>query len=270
MNIDAKSIAIIKAKYWQNGWISTNDRFLSSEDSSYLNENGWVLGTVKKSHDQIVNEICEMSRVVSINACAAMLSGSLSSRRVQERSYLSSVIQAKNLPLHSHTENGECPICGLYKEETFDQDVMVFEKIMWGGVRLTDLTYIWLDLKLLNINSQPIQEINELENFVRELANDMSPLSASKFAATLKSIKGNKSEREVLCGILGICDILQHPDHPGFLHRYVERSEREEPNQHFLDLEWPYCWYNRKFGVNLLALDYLRSDEAKASGKSQN
>jgi hypothetical protein len=76
LNIDAKSIAIIKAKYWQNGWISANDRFLSSEDFSHLNENGWVLGPVKKSHDQIVNEICEMSRVVSINACASMLSGS--------------------------------------------------------------------------------------------------------------------------------------------------------------------------------------------------
>src|SRR5690606_34579802 len=126
---------------------------------------------------------------------------------------------------------GRCPVCGLYASTTLDQGVMLFEKIMWGGVRLTDLSYVWLDLNLLARNDEPQQGgIADLQALLDELSAYPAGLSASKFCASLKTVKGNKAEREILCGILGICDILQHPDHPGFLTQYPVEADRKMPD----------------------------------------
>lgn len=267
LNIDAKSISIIKSKFWRNGWIDSNERNLSVADESYLAAQSWNLGVIQKTHDELINEVIEISKIVKIESCASLLSNSLSSHRLQDRSFLSSAIQSKIIPSHTHTSDGPCSVCGLYREETIDQDVLLFEKIMWGGVRLTNMAYVWFDLKLLVNSNESHNETEELENLLSEIAKNSNFLSASKFAASLKNLKGNKAEREVLCGILGICDILQNPDHPGFLHRYPTLSERTLPNQHFIDLEWPFCWYNSCFGVNYSSINAVISNRANKSLK---
>ena len=255
MNIDPKSIKILKSMYWKNGWIETSDRRLSESDKRYLSSQGWSLGVIEISHDKLIKKVKEISRDINIQECTSMLSQSLASRRVQDRSFLSSAIQAIAIPEHKHTASGSCSICGLSKNLRIDQDVLLFEKIMWGGVRLTDLEYVWLDLKLMKGPESHNLNCEDLLRLIRNISNATEELSASKFAASLKEIKGNKAEREVLCGILGVCDILQHPDHPGYLESYRTVSERELPDQHYIDLEWPYCWYNSKFGVNSSAVD---------------
>jgi hypothetical protein len=257
MDIDSKSINIIKAKYWKNGWIDSSKRNLSDTDAEHLSNHGWNFGTVKITHDQIIDDVVTKSRNMSLKDCAALLSQSLSTRKVQDRSFISSVIQAVNMPNHSHTANGSCPICGLYKESEIDQDVLLFEKLMWGGVRLTKIEYVWLDLKLMDRNNTQEANCEDLINFVMGFEARSNMLSASKFAASLKEVKGNKAEREILCSILGVCNILQHPEHAGFLFKYQPANERQLPNQHFIDLEWPYCWYNSSFGINKGALEIL-------------
>lgn len=257
MDVDSKSIKIIKAKYWKNGWIDSSERKLSASDAKHLSTHDWNLGTVKLGHDQIIGDVVTKSRIMSLRDCAALLSQSFSTRKVQDRSFISSVIQAVNMPIHSHTANGPCPICGLYKESEIDQDVLLFEKLMWGGVRLTTIEYVWLDLKLLDRNNLQDSNCEDLINLVMDFEKRNDKLSASKFAATLKEVKGNKAERETLCNILGVCNILQHPEHTGFLIEYQPANERQLPNQHFIDLEWPYCWYNSSFGINKAALEIL-------------
>ncbi|GAB2888985.1 hypothetical protein ACCI51_19145 [Microbulbifer echini] len=257
MDIDSKSIKIIKAKYWKNGWIDSSKRNLSDSDAEHLSIHHWNLGSAKLSHDQIIGDVVSKSRNVSLKECAALLSQSLSTRKVQDRSFISSVAQAVNMPNHSHTENGPCPICGLYKESEIDQDVLLFEKLMWGGVRLTQIEYVWFDLKLMNRNNLQEANCEDLIHLVMDFEKRNDKLSASKFAASLKEVKGNKSEREILCSILGVCSILQHPEHTGFLMQYWPANERQLPNQHFIDLAWPYCWYNSSFGINKNALETL-------------
>jgi len=250
MNIDQKSIKIIKAKYWKSGWIESNKRVLSSSDTEHLEREGWKLGAVKMSHDNLVKEVIDMSRIVKVEDSASLFSQSLPTRILQDRSFLSTAVQAVKIPEHSHNSAGACPVCGLYKDVNIDQDVMLFEKIMWGGVRLTNIEYVWLDLKLMKCNREYKGGCEALLEFISDLDKTNEKLSASKFAASLKGVKGNKAEREVICGILGICDILIHPCHPGFLEKYRSVVDRELPNQHFIDLEWPFCWYNSSFGVN--------------------
>ena len=255
MDIDSKSIKILKSMYWKNGWVESSERSLSESDKRYLSSQGWSLGVIEISHDELIEKVKEIYRDINIQECASMLSQSLASRRVQDRSFLSSATQALTIPEHKHTANEPCSICGLSENIRIDQDVLLFEKIMWGGVRLTNLEYVWLDLKLMKSSESLNLNCEDLIRLIGNISNATEELSASKFAASLKEIKGNKVEREVLCGILGVCDILQHPDHPGYLQSYRTVSERELPDQHYIDLEWPYCWYNSKFGVNSSAVD---------------
>ena len=267
MDIDARSIKIIKSRYWSSkGWIRDGDRrSLSEADAAYLAEQNLDLTPVKKTHDALIGDILEMSGKVSLGHCASLLSKSLPSRKLQDRSCLSSALQAKAMPEHTYTSGGACPICGLYAEQVVKPEVMLFEKLMWGGVRLTDSEYIWLDLCLMGDGGEPQDGVEELQELLCKIAKIKGRLSASKFAASLKDIKGNKAEREVLCGILGICDILQHPEHPGFLDRYRPVDERELPDQHFIDLEWPFCWYNGEFGVNQSSIKRITSSGANKS-----
>ncbi|MGA1237065.1 MAG: hypothetical protein ACO34E_09390 [Limisphaerales bacterium] len=265
MNIDPKSAKIIKTRYWRNGWVEEADRVLSATDAVHLSENGWDLGPIEMSHDALVREVIEMSEGIEIERCAAMLANSLASRQVQDRSFLSSALQALTVPDHSHSSTARCPVCGLPGTVTIDQDVMLFEKMMWGGVRLLDMCYVWLDLKLLSGCSDSIEGSEELRQLLERFSKGPRGLSASKTAASLKAVKGNKAEREILASILGICDVLQHPDHPGFLACYPSLDAREMPNQHFIDLEWPFCWYNSDYGVNLSSFELLTSPGANKS-----
>lgn len=263
MNIDSKSIRIIKSMYWKNGWIEAGDRVLTDGDRDHLIERGWNLGPIEIRHDQLVQEVIKMSQAASLESCASLLSRSLPTRAVQDRSFLSSAVQAMTVPDHKHSDGGRCPVCDLYSSITLDQGVMLFEKIMWGGVRLIDLSYVWLDLKLLAREDElQAGSVTDLKALLDDLGARGPGLSASKLCASLKAVKGNKAEREILCGILGVCDILQHPEHPGFLGQYPLVADREMPNQHFIDLEWPFCWYNSKFGVNQPAFDKIRSTGA--------
>jgi hypothetical protein len=263
VNIEPKTIKIIKSMYWKNGWIDPSDRTLADTDRDRLAEGGWDLGSIEMSHDQLVGEVIKMSQAVSLEACVSLLSGSLPTRAIQDRSFLSSVVQAMTVPDHKYSGDGRCPVCGLHSTSTLDQGVLLFEKIMWGGVRLTDMSYVWLDLTLLG-KDEELQPSGtaDLRVLLDELAVSEQGLSAYKFCASLKAVKGNKAERETLCGILGVCDILQHPDHPGFLSQYPVVTDREMPNQHFIDLEWPFCWYNSDHGVNLAAFDKIKSTGA--------
>lgn len=264
MEIDKKAIQIIKSKYWQNGWINEKERFLTEPDADYIASKGWDLGIVHKTHENLVREVIEMSQDLSLEYCASLFSNSLATRSLYNRSFLSSIVQAQKLPNHEHLTERKCAVCGLYTELEIDQDVMLFEKIMWGGVRLTSIEYVWLDLKLLKRKIELIKSCNndfvEFEELLKVMAGKSEKLSASKFSSAIQEIKGNKAEREIICGILGICDILNHPDHPGFLVEYRPVKSRQMPNQHYIDLEWPYCWYNSAFGVNFNSFEIIKTN----------
>ena len=121
MNIDPKTIKIIKAIYWKNGWIEPSDRALVDADRDRLVEGGWDLGSIEVSHDQLVREVIKMSRAASLEACASLLSRSLHTRAVHDRSFLSSAIQAMTVPDHKYSGDGRCPVCGLYPSTTLDR-----------------------------------------------------------------------------------------------------------------------------------------------------
>jgi hypothetical protein len=71
----------------------------------------------------------------------------------------------------------------------------------------------------------------------------------------LKMLKGNKAEREILIGILGVCGILGTAEHPGYAKSFIRSCDREIPGRRFVDQEYPACWWTAADGINAEALE---------------
>jgi hypothetical protein len=63
-------------------------------------------------------------------------------------------------------------------------------------------------------------------------------------------IPSNKAEREVLLDILGICSVLESPEHTGHLDRWVPAADRVLPELRYVERAYPVCWWRAEYGVN--------------------
>lgn len=218
-----------------------------------------VFGNKFYHHDDLITEIKFLSSKISISECMTLFDWSISDGNVLNRSYLSSVLQGKQIPVHSHQNNlGRCIICGGHRSAKIDLDLLLFEKTMWGGVRLDRIEYIYFDLMLYNKFKKPSTGKSELNAILNQIDNLPVNLSASKVSSQIKLPKSNKAQRETFCGILGICEILSDHEHQGYLKHYTNDYQRELPNQHYIDLAYPFCWYNSKHKVNWPALKRIK------------
>ena len=99
---------------------------------------------------------------VPIEDATSCFLASLTSRRLDLRSALSSYVLARRLEQHAFVKgpghiSGACAVCGLNEREVeIDWDVMNFERFKWGGVRRDDLTYVWLDLRQFAAADRPL------------------------------------------------------------------------------------------------------------------
>jgi len=67
-------------------------------------------------------------------------------------------------------------------------------------------------------------------------------------------IKGNKAERDIVLGILGVCGILGTASHPGYAQAFIAYRDRQLPLRRFIDQAYPACWWTPADGVNDTAL----------------
>ena len=105
------------------------------------------------SHDDCICKINKLLNQFSKQSVVDIFVSSLSTRNVYNRSILSSYIQAESLIKHDFKSgNFYCQICeNLGLSSAFnielDRNIMNFEKIKWGGVRLNNVEYILFDLE---------------------------------------------------------------------------------------------------------------------------
>lgn len=50
--------------------------------------------------------------------------------------------------------------------------------------------------------------------------------------------------------ILGVCSVLETPEHHGHAERFVRADERVLPPLRFVERTYPVCWWNAEHGVN--------------------
>jgi hypothetical protein len=209
------------------------------------------------AHDQVVAGVIGAVAEVSLDAAADASLASMTSRRLDLRSALGSYAVARHLRPHPFTSGrieGQCAVCGLREDQVSDRNILNFERFKWGGVRRDDLTYVWLDLELFSSADRPRpthQDGLSVERILAELDNapvDMTAAGAEQ--KLLRGINSNKDERSVLLGILGVCSVLETPDHRGYANAFVRAEDRTLPARRFVDQRYPACWWTAAHGVN--------------------
>jgi hypothetical protein len=234
--MDKKAKKILFTTYWKSGWIDSKNRVLSSEDFEYAKSQGLMFDPISISHDECIDAIASFVSEISREKTAKGFLSSLTSRRLDWRSSLSSYSIAKNIPEHKYTpvisgasytdgkptsHSYSCGICrdsqyGVVGHQNYDNadlNVLNFERIKWGGVRHGDVLYTYFDLKQfvnVDIPDPTDQDIycfkKILETIDSSEPTDYPGTLEKRLAAVLKS---SKAERQVLIEILASIGLLR-------------------------------------------------------------
>jgi hypothetical protein len=255
--VDDRAVKTLFQTYWSSaGW--RTEPATPPEDLAHAVDAGVMFNeTVTMMHDELVRAVHDEVAKVSADQAAQAFLGSLSTRRLEQRSALGSYAVAKHLATHSFEADadGRCAVCGLWeRERDIDRNILNFERFKWGGVRRTDLTYVWHDLERFAAE-EPMSasegDREALEALLDELDAAPSNITAPKAAQTLlRSVKGNKDERSVLLDILGVCSVLETPEQKGFDEGFVRSDSRPLPPLRFVERAYPVCWWTGEHGVN--------------------
>ncbi len=233
--IDKKAKKILFNTYWKNGWIDAKDRTLKKEDFEYTKSKGLMFEPLSIHHDKCIEEILLICKKITNEKVAKAFLNSLSTRRLDLRSSLSSYFFAQKFEKHKYTpvvsgtsyESGNefnsytCKICrdvqygiiGAENYENIDLNVLNFERIKWGGVRHGELIYILFDLQQFEkegIEEPTEEDINIFRNILKIIETSDPQDFPGQLELRLKDvIKSNKSERESLIEILAAIGILK-------------------------------------------------------------
>lgn len=214
-----------------------------------LDHDGWV-HAAKKAAERLTPTQIEDAFLAS-----------LTSRRLDLRSALSSYMIATRLPRHVYRAAPRQPICPdcfvTSPEREEDLNVLNFERFKWGGVRRDNIVYAAFDLEQFRLAPRPNateQDVTLGKQLLDTLRSLPPGTTAPAAAKHLRALKGNKAEREELLDILGICSILQTPQHPGHLTQFVPHWRRDLPPYRYVDRAYPVCWWRSDHGVNTAAV----------------
>ncbi len=155
---------------------------------------------------------------------------SLSTRKVYLRSALSSWALTAQLPIHTYHERPEvlvsysaCGYCNEHKimsnENYINEDINVlnFERVKWGGVRLNWLVYCLLDLECL-IQEQESLIVSEVDKAIfKQMLEAIKSCKDSDAARQLEKrwkdvFKSNQYERDAIMEIWGYAGLLESTD----------------------------------------------------------
>lgn len=254
--MDKRALKILFDTYWSaSGW-NRGERRPSAEDFEYAKAQRAMFDPVTPTHDEVVSRLLAVAERLSLRRVADGFLASLSTRRLEWRSALGSYSVARWLPEHEATPGErQCRICGLYAgEHEHDLSILNFERFKWGGVRHADPVYAALDLELFLEESPPSPTAEDIGIF-RDLVAPIGAVPSSVTSAALHkhfpvTLKANKSERDQVVAVLGLCGVLGTQEHPGFADRFVPYHQRTLPDRHFVDMAYPACWWSGSDGVN--------------------
>ncbi len=259
--IDKKALAILFSKYWapSKGWVKNT---VSPEDFQYAKAAGAMFDDIEIQHNELLQSCITQCNLITKTDVVAAFISSLSSRRLDLRSALSSYACGQNLPLHDFQgkSNTSCTICGTYQKDSLvELNVLNFERHKFGGVRHIQPVYIWLDLTIFlgeQISQPSIAERDTLRKIIDELRN----LNSGKLSDAEKCIapffKANKNEREGIISALGYLGVLHIPTYQPFYKTYTPEIDRCHSSYAKSDWPFPSDLWLPEFGLNDESIQY--------------
>lgn len=259
---DQAAVRTLLRTYWSSaGW--RENRSTPSADLRQAIAAGVMFSEPRVvEHDELVADVRELAARADAQLIADAFVSSLSSRRLDLRSALGSFAVARHLPEHPfapRSGTAGCAICGANATDEIDRNILNFERFKWGGVRRLDLTYLWHDLELFARDAAPSSVSGKDRSLLSTLLADLEQappdLTAPRAAQTLlRKFPSNVAERGVVLDILGVCSVLETPEHNGFKDRFVRDDDRPLPPERFVELAYPVCWWRGEHGVSADAL----------------
>lgn len=258
--MDKKAKKILFNTYWSsNGWKMDEERYTSPEDFTYAKEKGLMFDPITISHDECVKKIMKLANTITMEQVTKAFICSLSTRRLDWRSAVSSYYIAKLFTEHKYTpaESGclyegdvvvhigyTCGVCrdlkyGVVGQEYYknaDLNVLNFERIKWGGVRHGELLYTLFDLEQFTKEEIPEPTSEDIEIF-KEILKAIDSCKPNDYPSALRGkmaeislLKANKAERDVIIEILACIGVLAPKSY-----------NRPEAGKH----DWTYATYWR-------------------------
>jgi hypothetical protein len=268
--MDKQAVKILFKTYWSSeGWKSVKE--LSDGDFEYAKSKKVMFDPILIDHRQTIEWLLKSYAQTSKDHVVKCFMSSLSARRLEIRSGLSSYAFARNFPMHDFLKNNDifCKICGLYNLEKQEEDLNVFnfERIKWGGVRLTDPVYVAWNLEIFNNELTPepsIEDIcifNKIISTIYECDSKDRPTQLEKRLSLI--LKSSSNERRIIIDMFGICGILETKNHKGFFDSYIPTQNRANRPVNKTDWEYPVDWWTGKDGINKDALNFYFADYLK-------
>ena len=237
--MDKKAKNILFKTYWSSaGWKMDDERYTAPDDFAYAKEKGIMFDPFTILHDDCVKRIIELANTITMEQVAKAFLCSLSTRRLDWRSGISSYSSAKLFTMHTYEPyvsgymiidgrevptSSTCHICKnmqheiIGREEYINEDVNVlnFERIKWGGVRQCDLLYILFDLEQFAKEQIPEPTDADIEIF-KSILKAINSCKQGDYPSALRDklkeishLKSNKNERSVIIEILACIGVLK-------------------------------------------------------------
>lgn len=229
--MDKKAKKILLNTFWSSsGWKGKPDAF-AGEDFNYAQSKGLMFDPITIKHDELVERLHELHQAITKERVAAAFLHSLSTKKVYLRSALSSWALTSGLPPHTYGQRsvvlpnysscGDCNFHGIMSDRDYvnkDLNVLNFERVKWGGVRLNHLLYCWLDLELFSkeedyeVTNEDVAILCKMTEAIQGCADHESARQLEKHWKD--AIPSSKQERDVIMEIWGYAGLLIERDTP--------------------------------------------------------
>ncbi|MGR6761224.1 hypothetical protein ACU1JV_05125 [Paenibacillus sp. T2-29] len=230
--MDKKAKKILMNTFWSSsGWKQEREPF-SGEDFEYAKSMGLMFDPITITHDEIIKRLYELhQQKATKERVAAAFLHSLSTKKVHLRSALSSWALTAKLPLHTYRERpvvlpnysscGDCNFNKLMSDKEYvnkDLNVLNFERIKWGGIRLNHLLYCWMDLELFSqeeefqVTDEDLVILHNMLEAIQDCEDQNGPRQLEKRWKDV--LPSSKNERDVAMEVWGYAGLLTPRDTP--------------------------------------------------------
>ncbi|WNS41505.1 hypothetical protein [Paenibacillus sp. MMS20-IR301] len=229
--MDKQARKILMNTFWTSaGWKGTPSPF-TGDDFDYAKSKGLMFDPVTITHDGIIERLHELHGSITKERVAAAFLHSLSTKKVHLRSALSSWALTSSVPVHTYEQRsvvrpnysscGDCNFHRLMSDRDYgneDLNVLNFERVKWGGIRLNWLVYCWMDLELFS-KEEPVESTAEDVAILSGMLEAVQDCGDYEGARMLEKrwkdiVPSSKNERDVLMEIWGYAGILVPLDTP--------------------------------------------------------
>lgn len=216
--------------FWSSkGWKDHRTIEFCGENFEYAKAKGLMFDPISIHHDECVASLKRVVEGITKEHLVAAFLSSLSTRALYLRSAISSWVFAKELSSHDFSQYiDSCGntnltyLCGICKQTNMscsesykneDLNVLNFERIKWGGIRLNHVLYCLFDLEQFTKleKMMPTEEdYTILKRILKTIESIPAHNGPRQLEQALKCIfKSSKDERDVVIEILACIGILQ-------------------------------------------------------------